>query len=150
MLRAAKKRFESKFVKADGCWEWNAGCWKNGYGAFGLDGKTQRAHRVSYQLYLGEIPEGLQVLHKCDNRACVNPEHLFLGTHADNMKDCAKKGRYGSPSGEKHYKSKLTDEQVADIRARQKAGVKGTDLAREFGLTPSGISRIVLNKTRVK
>ncbi len=91
------KRFFDKVNKTGNCWEWQASK-IDGYGAFKLDGKTQGAHRVSWGLHNGPIPDGLMVCHKCDNRGCVNPGHLFLGTHSDNMKDCYAKGRMILPT----------------------------------------------------
>ena len=92
------ERFYSKVDKTDTCWIWNAaGRGKSGYGAFKLNGKVVNAHRFSYTINKGEIPDKLFVCHTCDNRKCVNPEHLFLGTHSDNMKDAYKKGRLKLP-----------------------------------------------------
>jgi len=78
------------------CWEWQASINKNGYGAFKFDGWMRPASRISWLITNGEIPEGMSVCHKCDNRSCVNPSHLFLGTHQDNMDDMNRKGRYVS------------------------------------------------------
>lgn len=92
--------FETKFDKTEnGCWLWKQASDKDGYGSFKFKRKVYRAHRFSYMLYKGEIPDGMMVLHKCDVRNCINPEHLFLGTAKDNAQDAAKKGRIGNRKG---------------------------------------------------
>lgn len=128
-------RFWSKVdvQNPEACWEWRAKRSDFGYGVF----KSEKAHRVAYQLLSGPIPDGLFCLHKCDNPPCCNPHHIFLGTLADNNRDAAAKGR--RPKGEKHPRSKLTDEQVEEIRNSPETGAA---LARKFGVSKSTVSGI--------
>ena len=98
------QRFFDKINKTDNCWLWTAAM-RGGYGVIKIKGKGVSAHRLSYEIHKGPIENGLLVCHKCDNRKCVNPDHLFLGTQSDNMIDCSKKGRLVYPDNEKfHYK----------------------------------------------
>jgi len=145
----AKDRFE-KFILPEpnsGCWLWDGSTNGRGYGSFCLHGRSGGAHRASYQLYKGAIPAGLLVLHKCDVPPCVNPDHLFLGTHADNTADMVKKGRArwgrrgqrGCVSGENNGRAKLTTADVLVIRSSSETNM---DLARQFGVHNAQISRI--------
>lgn len=103
MNDAAVTRFWSKVDRpVDGCWEWKAGKFRYGYGAFSLKEKLLKAHRVSYELAYGPIPEGMYVCHHCDNPPCVNPTHLFIGTPQDNMTDKIRKGRLVACPGERN------------------------------------------------
>lgn len=98
------------------CWPWKGSITSSGYGRFGLGKKTVRAHRYAYEQAHGEISAGLFVCHLCDNPACVNPRHLWLGTPKDNVRDMLDKGRCCAPRGVTHYKSKLNNEAVKVIR----------------------------------
>lgn len=92
------QNFWKKVIKSDGCWKWTAAKNESGYGMFGIGKKKlDRAHRISWKLLRGDIPKGLFVLHKCDNPECSNPEHLFLGTNLDNVRDMISKGRNSKP-----------------------------------------------------
>ena len=116
--KSIRERFESKYKvdESTGCWLWTAGKFRNGYGQF-RDGRNFHSHRVSYELHVGPIPEGICVLHKCDTPGCVNPKHLFLGTVDDNNKDKASKGRAARLKGSRNPRSKLTEDEVSVIRS---------------------------------
>lgn len=137
--RTVKERFWKKVDKRGpgGCWNWEASQVGKGYGGFFFREKGQRAHRVSWILAFGEIPDGLKVLHHCDNRLCVNPRHLFLGTDADNARDRTEKGR--TPHGENHYRSILTADAVREIR--QSRATKA-NLATRYGVSADAIARV--------
>jgi len=138
-------RFWSKVDKSGDCWEWTAYVDKAGYGNFKRNNRNGYVHRVSWELTNGEIPKGLCVLHHCDNRKCVNPDHLFLGTQYDNMQDMIEKGRKRPTYGSGHGMSKLTEEQVIEIRSRMRCGGDlQKNLAVEFGISKQLISCIVL------
>jgi len=141
-------RFWTKVRVTPGCWLWLAGA-ERGYGRFGMDGKTPLAHRVSWELHNGPVSDGLWVLHRCDNPSCVNPDHLWLGTHADNMADMAAKrrGRQGHPSGTKAYHAKLTAEQVKAIRALRAANINQRAVARQFGVCRGTVQDITQGRT---
>ena len=133
-------RFNDKiFYSLDGCWYWTGATFNTGYGKIGFRDKQLTTHRLSYIINNGEIINGLQVLHSCDNRLCVNPNHLFLGTIQDNMKDMVLKGRQNKAKGENHGHAKLTNSQVYEIR-----NFKGNqkDIAKKYGVTQQTISKI--------
>ncbi len=141
------ERFESKINKTNNCWLFNGALKKNGYGQFRVNKKTVAAHRFSYELYKGKIPENMFVCHSCDVRNCVNPEHLFLGTRQDNMDDMVKKGRQTHMTRELNGRSKLTQEQVLEIRAKYKPYIYNIYmLAKEYGVGKSMIFCIISNQ----
>lgn len=99
-----RHRLDGQTLKdSSGCWLYTGSKSHNGYGHFRIGRKTFRAHRIAWELAFGAIPEGVRVLHTCDQRACVNPEHLFLGTQLDNMADCKAKGRNARGAGHGRY-----------------------------------------------
>lgn len=134
------KKFYENVIKdeATGCWNWSMACDAYGYGVLRVEGRLMKMHRLSWMLHRGEIPKGVLVCHKCDNRKCANPEHLFLGSYGDNTKDMMRKGRGG-------VALKLNDEQVAIIRAEPERTLKY--FADKFGVSQNLISG-VRNGTR--
>lgn len=144
-----KARFWSKVNKTDSCWLWESAINHHGYGLFSIHYKTRRAHRLSWEWANGEIPKGLFVLHECDVRGCVNPDHLFLGTPKDNTKDMYEKGRAnsfpGDRRGESSPTSKLTNDSVLAIRAL--AGSISTQaIANQFGVSKSTVQAITCRR----
>lgn len=124
------------------CWPWT-GSKVSGYGCVGWNGKIRKAHRVAWEITHSECPTG-DVLHTCDNPVCCNPNHLFLGTHADNMSDMVRKGRSSRKFGEANGRAVLTSEQVRVIRATYAAGgISQQALANQFGVHQTAISKIV-------
>lgn len=133
-----KDRFELGFMPEpnSGCWLWLGGQTRNGYGVFHPDRlETDGAHRVAYKLYCAEIPEGYHVLHKCDVPSCVNPDHLFVGTRSDNMKDMWSKGR--GIAGRK-----FTREDVLEIKRLLASGKSQYQIAAVYGVSQTAISKI--------
>lgn len=165
-------RFWSKVDTSRECWEWQAARFPTtGYGCFGVNGKVRGAHRVAYELTHGPIPNGMLVCHSCDNRACVRPDHLFLGTVRDNALDAKAKGRLATgaangahtkpenkPRGDKHWvhrhpdrigygtrqpRAVLNDDAVREIRTLRAQGFTCKSLAERFGVSATQISLIV-------
>lgn len=145
-----KLRFYKKFNinKKNGCWIWNASSNSAGYGLMRINYEYILAHRLSWMIYKGEIPAGLCVLHNCDIPACVNPDHLFIGSQKENIKDMISKNRNSCGIGEKNGHSILSEKIVLEIRNKyipKKYSMRM--LAKEYGVTPQNIFSIVKNKT---
>lgn len=138
-----KARFRTKFDIRGECWIWRPG--KNRYGSYHVgkhfEGRRLKpAHQASYLLHVGPT-NGLHVLHKCDNDRCVNPEHLYLGTHQDNMKDRKDRGRSYRASGEANAAAKLTATNVIEMRQLRECGLTYTEIGRRFGVEKSTARR---------
>lgn len=171
-LRGPKRRrpLEARFwekvalLETDrGCWEWEAGVGTSGYGKIGAGGAgegTLHAHRVAWELVNGPIPAGLHICHRCDNRLCVNPSHLFTGTSADNIADMHSKGReargfsHGTRTrpeairkGVAHHMAKLTEVQVREIRAMYQTQPSYGAIAKRMGVSETSIRYIIARKT---
>lgn len=146
-MKSVLERFEEKIepIPWSGCWIWMASVDQNGYGVFGLNKKVERAHRVSYTLYVDKIPEGKVIRHRCDNSYCVNPSHLEIGTQQENVADSVLRGRYYR--GNQHHWSKLTQEDVSTIFALKASGMQQKEIASLFNVDPSNISHILRNKS---
>ena len=146
--RMSPTLFWKRVEKSAGCWKWLGGLSTSGYGQVSVDDKPQRAHRYAYTIAKGPIPRGVFVLHMCDNRACVKPQHLFLGSHQDNMDDMKKKNRHKPyvRRGETHRDSKLQTKDVVEIRKRRVGGESLSDIAKDFPVDWTYISRICLRK----
>ena len=131
-----------------GCWEWKRATQRNGYGVARFNGKTVRAHRLAYEIANGQrVSPSLDVCHHCDNRACVNPDHLFAGTRADNMQDCAAKKRLVMPHlyGEMCPASKLSEDDVRAIRSIR--GISQREIGRRYNVDKGTIAHILHRKT---
>jgi hypothetical protein len=156
-----REKFEKYVTKQKGCWLWSGTRNRGGYGYFHINRRCVLAHRASWVIHFGEIPNGLCVLHKCDNPECTRPSHLFLGTRQDNMIDMDQKGRrkpspsYGDdngsrtkperlPIGERNGSAKLTTEEVLEIREIFARGIKTkSELAASYDVSPMNIAHIV-------
>lgn len=140
-----KTRLLNKTLKSsNGCWLWQGALSNKGYGQISHEGRLFLTHRVSYELHVGPI-KGRQVLHRCDTPACLNPDHLFLGTASENMQDMHRKGR--GQHGSKHRWAKLTDSQVAEIMVC--SDLTQRQVAAKYGISQGAVS-MIRNKKRRK
>lgn len=164
-------RFHTRYAVCEetGCWNWKQGFFTNGRPRFAVRKLARQAHRVAYQMLVGPIPDGLLVCHKCDNPPCVNPDHLFLGTHLENMADMAAKNRRSRGEahaarmraaaatraagpvpmrhGQDHEWAHLTEESVLAIRRRFASGESKPALSKHYGVTESHVWRIVTRRS---
>lgn len=148
------QRFEEKYIPEpnSGCWIWIGGQYQSGYGNISINNKKQKAHRVSYEMHKGKIPEGMFVCHSCDNPLCVNPDHLWVGTAIDNNADRHAKGRSNGGTdgpkqpaiGAKNPNSKLTEKQVMEIYRDPRSYTK---ISKDYGVRHAAVWRIKKKKT---
>ena len=128
----------------DDCWNWTAGKIPAGYGAFAIGRKNIGTHRLAYEYSVGKIPDGMFVCHRCDNKSCCNPNHLFLGTNSDNMNDMYKKGYGPNNKGENNGKHKLTSDEVKNIVfLKRTQHLFDKVIANKFNISESIVSRII-------
>ena len=148
-LEDLEVKFWRKVEKNPGCWRWKASKFRRGYGQISHAGKNLKGHRVSFELHFGPIPDGMLVCHKCDNPECTNPKHLFLGTWKDNVQDMQRKGRRTLLIGRKNPMTKLTDEQIAEVRRSYIPGkVSQRVIAERFNITQGYVSEIMTGRKR--
>lgn len=139
----------AEHIPFSGCWIWMRGLNSMGYGRYTLNGERTVAHRLAYKLTTGKNIDGKCVCHKCDVPACINPEHLFIGTQADNLADMRKKNRHVNPPlrrGEDHHEGKLVETEILIIRKRRLTGEKLVDIASDYHVTPALISHIATRR----
>jgi hypothetical protein len=142
---------KSKSVQVGDSWEWTGGMHGVGYGVVpAVFHKSRYAHRAMHEFAISEIPRGMYVLHLCDNRKCINPAHLSVGTHLENIKDMQSKNRQsgGSMPNEKNPFCRFSDKQIAEIREKARIGVKKSKIESEFGIRESHYYRILKNQAR--
>lgn len=136
------ERFNKQVERTDSCWIWRGSQGSSGYGVIHAHGRLKAAHRVSYELHVGEIPKGMCILHSCDDPRCVNPDHLSLGTRADNCRDKVNKGRHAH--GETHGNAALTDAQVVELRRLYtEEHISYDELATHFGIARRTVEPIL-------
>lgn len=146
----AVARFWSRVNRADGgCWEWQGTRQHYGHGLLSVGGRNLKVHRISYEMHVGPIPAGLIVRHRCDNPPCVNPDHLEVGTRADNNRDRDERGRHVKLENEAHGMHKLTDLEVAAIRRLAEThALTRMAIARKFGISEGYLYRLIKGESR--
>ena len=151
---STEERLRRSTLKGQGCWEWIGAIDGTGYGRLYANGRMRQAHRIAWQVHHRlPVPLGLHVCHHCDNRKCVRPDHLFIGTRSDNMRDCVAKRRHawaiypGLTRGERNPYAKLTIDRVRHIRDRLSLGHKQKDIAWAVGVNRTCITKIALRES---
>lgn len=129
------------------CWLWIGSKDGAGYGTLSNGGKIHKAHRAAYGVFVGPIPDGMLVCHRCDTPPCFNPEHLFVGSQSDNMQDMARKGRHPYPRGDRHHGAKMTESDVVCILAASKFGLQTVDISRKLNLPYFSVHDVVRGKS---
>lgn len=143
-------KLSAKSEKVGGCLIWTGTKSKKGYGLIRIDGTWKLAHRVSYAFYVGEIADGKIIRHSCDTPACINPDHLLIGTQADNMTDMRSRGRSNYAKGADTGNAKITEAQVIEIRATYQRGIRGFGvhvIAKRYGLSKPAVRAILERKS---
>lgn len=147
-MKQLKERLMERTVKTESCWIWTGSKFPRGYGCISFCNKNRSVHKLSYQIFIGPVSNGLEVCHKCNNKACLNPEHLYLASHKENLNHASRDGLI--PFGENGSNSKLKQIDVDEIRKIYKKYKKGCGchfLARKFFVSPSTINRITSGRT---
>lgn len=141
-MELKERLLKNRSISLRGCWEWIAYRSNEGYGRICINGKVKRTHRIAWEFFMGPIPIGLFVCHRCDNPPCFNPRHLYLATNSQNMKDAFKNG-LTSHLGELNPRAKITRVKANKIRLLVAAGKPQNQVARKFGLAPTTINSII-------
>jgi len=150
----AHMTFEEKFwlqvnIKSKNeCWEFTKHLYSNGYGMFNISYRSVLAHRLSYMIHYGKIPDNKIIMHSCDNRKCVNPFHLSAGTQSENVQDMLSKGRDNFSKGTNHFRCKLDDNQIKEIIDARKKGIPGKELSEKYNVSCPQIYRVANGKRR--
>lgn len=144
-----KQRLERRIITKDGCWITDFSLDSQGYSSMQYNNKRFLIHRLSYILYIGDIPKGLLVCHKCNNKRCINPDHLYAATQSQNVKDAYKDGLINYRRGENHHYTKLSDKEVIEIRKLYKlGGTSHRKLGKLFNVSGCTIGKIINNLSR--
>jgi len=146
MLEKMDERFITKVNKTATCWLWTGGLDSWNYGNYRLNGKCVKAHRYSYMINKGNIPEGMLIRHTCDEPKCVNPSHLILGTHQDNMNDRNQRNRQARNKGEKSGNAKANNDIVKEIRILYGFGFTHIELANKYNIGRTSVGLIINKK----